>query len=95
MVILIAKVDAVVPGGEHLHARPKLGGEVELSGAEHLAVEVEEASAAGEKRLDPVGAKEIDLCADGTPASTVGLYALAIRPRIAHHRQWDYFLNIA
>src|ERR1700722_10620787 len=95
MVILIAKVDAVVPRGEHLHARPKLGGEVELSGAEHLAVEVEEAAAAGEKRLQPVGVKEIDLCADGTPASTVGINAPALRPRLPHHRHWDYFGNIA
>lgn len=49
MMILVAKVDAVVPGGEHWHACPKLGGEVELSGAEHLPVEIEEPSAAGEK----------------------------------------------
>jgi hypothetical protein len=75
--------------------RPKLGGEVELSCAEHLAVKVEKAFAAGEKRLEPVGVKEFDLCADGTPASTVGIYALAIRPRIAYHRQLDYFGNLA
>ena len=89
MMIHVAKVDAVVPGGEHLHARPKLGGEVELSGAEHLPVEIEEATAAGEEWLDAAGVKKIDLCADGAPASGVRIHALAVRLWSANHRQWD------
>jgi hypothetical protein len=82
--ILVAKVDAAVPRGEDLNARCELGSKVELSGAEHLPVEIKEASAARKKWLDPVAVKEIDLCAYRTPAGTVGIHALAIRLGIAH-----------
>ena len=95
VVILVAKVDAVVPGGEHLHARPKLGGKVELSGAEHPPVEIQKAAAACEKWLDPAVVKKIDLGAYWTSARTVGIHALAIRLRIADQRQGDDFGNIA
>jgi hypothetical protein len=77
--VLVTKVDAVMPGGEHLHACPELGGEIELSGAEHWPIEIEKASTACEKRLDPVGIEEVDLCADGTSPSTVSISALSIR----------------
>ena len=95
MMIRVANVDAVVLGGEDWHACPKLGGEVEWCGAEHLPVEIEEPSAAGEKWLDPAAVKKIDFCVDGAPASAVGRHALATRPRVAFNLQWDYVGNIA
>ena len=93
--ILVAKVDTAVPGSEQLHAGSDLGREVELSGAEHLPVEIEKTSAACEKWLDPMVVKEIDLCTDGTPAGSMGIHALAVRLRIAYQRQRDYFSNVA
>jgi hypothetical protein len=95
VMIFVAEVDAVVPGSEHLHARPKLGGEVELSGAEHPSIEIEEAPTACEKWLDPATVKKVDLGAQWTPAGTVGIYALAARLGIAHDRQGDDFCKIA
>ena len=68
-----------------------LGGEIELSGAEHPPVEVQKAPAARQKWLDSVMVKEIDLCTYGTPASSVSIRALAIRLRITHYRKWDHF----
>ena len=41
VMIFVANIDAVVPGGEHLHARSKLGGKVELRGVEHPMIESE------------------------------------------------------
>ena len=93
--IFVAKVDAAVPGSEHLHAGSDLGRKVKLSGAEHLPVEIEKTSAACKKWLDPMVVKEIDLCPYGTPAGTMGIHALAIRLRIADQRQRDYFGNVA
>lgn len=75
VMILVAKVDAVVPGGEHLHARPELGGEIELSGVEHPTIKSEEASAARKKWLNSPMGKEINLRADWASTTAVGIYA--------------------
>ena len=93
--IFVTKVDAAVPGSEHLHAGCDLGRKVKLSGAKHLAVEIEKTSATCKKWLDPMVVKEIDLCTYGTAAGTMGIDALAIRLRIAYQRQRDYFGDVA
>ena len=77
--IFVAKLNAAVPRSEDLHTPRNLGGEIELSGAEHPPIEVQKAPAARQKWLDAMVLEEIDLCAYGTPARTVGISALAIR----------------
>jgi len=94
VMIFVAKVDAVVPGGEYLDTCPELGGEVELSGVEHPTIEREEASAAYEKGLNSAIMEEIDLCPDWTPAATVGIHSLSIGLPLAYQRQWDHLGNI-
>lgn len=91
VMIFVARLNAAVPRSKYLHAPRNLGGEIELSGAEHTPVEVQKSPAARQKWLDPVMVKEIDLCADGTAASSVSIPPLAIRLRISHHRKWDHF----
>jgi hypothetical protein len=93
--IFVPKVDAAVPGSEHLHAGSDLGRKVKLSGAEHLPVKIEKTSATRKKWLDPMVVKEIDLCTDGTPAGTMGIQTLAVRLRIAYQRQRNYLGNVA
>ena len=93
--IFVTKLNAPVSRSEHLHAPRNLGSEIELSGAEHPLVEVQKAPAAREKWLDSAMVKEIDLCTDGTAASSMSIRALAIRLRITHYRKWDHFGNIA
>jgi hypothetical protein len=83
------------PNSVQLRGPRNLGGEIELSGAEHPPVEVQKAPAARQKWLDSVMVKEIDLSPMGTPASSVSIRALAIRLRITHYRKWDHFGNIA
>src|SRR5437588_13089536 len=95
MMIFVAHVDASVFGGEHLHSRSKLGGEVKLSGTEHLPVEIQKTSAGIDKGLNPSILQEIYLYAHRTSTGTVGIHPLAIRLGIAHHRERHDFGNIA
>lgn len=94
VMIFVAKIDATVPGGEYLDARPELGGKVELSGVEHSPIEREKAPAAYEKGLNSAAVKEIDLCPNWTPAATVGIHPLAIGLPLPYQRQWDDLGNI-
>jgi hypothetical protein len=86
VMIFVAKVDAVVPGGEYLHARPKLGGKVELSCVEHPPIESEEASATYKKGLNSAVLKEIELYTYWTSSATVGIQALAVGLLFAYQR---------
>jgi len=94
VMIFVAKVDAVVPGREYLDARAKLGSKVELGGIEHPLIESQEASATDQKGLNSAALKEIDLCADWTPAATVGIHPLAIGLPLPDKRQWNHFGHI-
>jgi len=84
MVILVSEVKAVVVGGKQLHSDPNLCSEIELSSAEQLPIEIQEAATSRKKRLDPVVSQPVDLYARWTAPNTIGIYTLTIRLRIAH-----------
>jgi hypothetical protein len=84
VVILVSEVKAVVVGGKKFHPDSNLCSEIELSSAEQLPIEIEEAAPTSEKRLDPMVSHPVNLYAGWTTSYTIGIYTLTIRLRIAH-----------
>jgi hypothetical protein len=77
--ILVSEINrSAATGCEQLHTTTKLSSKVEpLSDSKHPMVEVQESTAAGEKRFDPAVMNEVDLRTDRAPANAVRIRSSA------------------